>query len=72
MQAITAAIKNPLFLIVFFGMAALASLLGIAAPLRWSEPGALYLLIGSLLYLNFPFAAARRRRRPLSYSFLLT
>ena len=66
MQAITAAIKNPLFLIVFFGMAALASLLGIAAPLRWSEPGALYLLIGSLLYLNFPFAVTLMKNLPLN------
>jgi uncharacterized membrane protein len=66
MQAITAAIKGPLFLIVFFGMAALASLLGIAAPLRWSEPGALYLLIGSLLYLNFPFAVTLMKNLPLN------
>ena len=64
MQAITAAIKNPLFLIVFFGMAALASLL--LAPLRWSEPGALYLLIGSLLYLNFPFAVTLMKNLPLN------
>ena len=55
MQTMIAAIKSPLFLVVFFGSAALAALMGIAATLKWSEPGALYLLIGSLLYLNGPF-----------------
>jgi uncharacterized membrane protein len=66
MQSIIAAIKNPLFLTVFFGTAALAALLGIAAPLRWSEPGALYLLIGSLLYLNGPFGVTLLKNLPLN------
>ena len=43
MQSITAAIKSPPFLGVFFGTAVLALLLGLAAPFTWSEPGALYL-----------------------------
>ncbi len=66
MQSIIAAIKSPLFLAVFFGTAALAALLGIAAPLRWSEPGALYLLIGSLLYLNGPFGVTLLKNLPLN------
>jgi uncharacterized membrane protein len=66
MQSIIVAIKNPLFLTVFFGTAALAALLGIAAPLRWSEPGALYLLIGSLLYLNGPFGVTLLKNLPLN------
>ena len=66
MQSIIAAIKTPLFLAVFFGTAALAALLGIAAPLRWSEPGALYLLIGSLLYLNGPFGVTLLKNLPLN------
>lgn len=66
MQSIIAAIKTPLFLVVFFGTAALAGLLGIAAPLRWSEPGALYLLIGSLLYLNGPFGVTLLKNLPLN------
>ena len=41
MQSIIAAIKGPLFLVVFFGTAALAGLLGLAAPLKWGEPGAM-------------------------------
>jgi uncharacterized membrane protein len=66
MQAITAAIKSPLFLGVFFATAALAALMGIAATLKWSEPGALYLLIGSLLYLNGPFGVTLMKNVPLN------
>lgn len=66
MQSIVAAIKGPLFLVVFFGTAALAALMGIAATLQWGEPGALYLLIGSLLYLNGPFAVTLLKNLPLN------
>jgi uncharacterized membrane protein len=66
MQAIIAAIKGPAFLIVFFATAALAGLLGIAATLRWSEPGALYLLLGSLLFLNGPFGVTLMKNLPLN------
>ena len=66
MQTMIAAIKSPLFLVVFFGTAALAALLGIAATLKWSEPGALYLLIGSLLYLNGPFGVTLLKNLPLN------
>ena len=66
MQTMIAAIKSPLFLVVFFGTAALAGLLGIAATLKWSEPGALYLLIGSLLYLNGPFGVTLLKNLPLN------
>jgi len=66
MQSITAAIKSPPFLGVFFGTAVLAAVLGLAAPFRWSEPGALYLLIGSLLYLNGPFGVTVLRNVALN------
>jgi uncharacterized membrane protein len=66
MQSIIAAIKRPLFLVLFFGTAALAGLLGLAAPLEWSKPGALYLLIGSLLYLNGPFGVTLMKNLPLN------
>src|SRR3972149_1862389 len=66
MQSIIAAIKGPLFLVVFFGTAALAALLGLAAPLRWSEPGAGYLLLGSLLFLNGPFGVTLMKNLPLN------
>jgi uncharacterized membrane protein len=66
MQAIIMAIKGPLFLAVFFGTAALAALLGLAATLKWGEPGALYLLIGSLLFLNLPFGVTLMKNLPLN------
>jgi uncharacterized membrane protein len=66
MQAMIAAIKGPPFLAVFFGTAALAALLGLAAPLKWGEPGALYLLIGSLLFLNLPFGVTLMKNLPLN------
>lgn len=66
MQAIIAAIKGPLFLVVFFTTAALAGVLGIAAPLKWGEPGALSLLIGSLLFLNLPFGVTLMKNLPLN------
>jgi uncharacterized membrane protein len=69
MQSMIAAIKGPLFLVVFFGTAALAALMGIAATLKWGEPGALYLLIGSLLYLNGPFAVTLLKNVPLNNKF---
>jgi uncharacterized membrane protein len=70
MQSLIVAIKSPLFLTVFFGTAAFAALLGLAAPLRWSEPGALYLLIGSLLYLNGPFGVTLLKNLPLNNKLL--
>jgi uncharacterized membrane protein len=66
MQAITLSAKGPLFLLVFFGTAALAAILGVAAPFRWSEPNALYLLAGSLLYLNGPLGITLLRNLPLN------
>ena len=66
MQSIIIAIRSPLFLAAFFGTAALAALMGIVATLKWSEPGALYLLIGSLLYLNLPFGVTLMKNLPLN------
>jgi uncharacterized membrane protein len=66
MHAITAAIKSPVFLVVFFGTAALAGVLGLVAPLKWSEPGSGYLLLGSLLFLNFPFGVTLLKNLPLN------
>lgn len=66
MQAITTAIKRPLFLAVFFATAALAGLLGIVAPLRWHEAAAAWLLAGSLIYLNGAFGVTLMRNVPLN------
>ncbi|HEX2909168.1 MAG TPA: anthrone oxygenase family protein [Chloroflexia bacterium] len=55
MQAINIAVINPLFMLIFMGTAVLSLLLLIVALLRWQEPEALYLLIGSSLYLGGSF-----------------
>lgn len=51
MQSINTVVINPLFLTVFLGTAAACLLLIVSSLLRWHEPGAAYLLVGSLLYL---------------------
>jgi uncharacterized membrane protein len=66
MQSITTTIKNSLFLVLFFGTAAMAAILGIAAPIRWTEPGSGYLLLGSLLFLNLPFGVTLLKNVPLN------
>ena len=49
MQSINIVILNPVFFVAFFGTAALCVVLTIAALLRWGEPGAAWLLAGSIL-----------------------
>jgi uncharacterized membrane protein len=66
MQAITAAIKSPLFLVVFFGTAALAAILSGIAILEWGSPGSCYLLAGSLLFLMGAFPVTMMRNVPLN------
>lgn len=51
MQSINVAIINPIFLTVFFGTAAACTLVIIASLLHLRESGAVYLILGSLLYL---------------------
>jgi uncharacterized membrane protein len=63
MQSINVTVLNPLFFPVFFGTAAIALVLAIAALSDWSQPGALYLLAGALLYL-IGFRDDRVQRAP--------
>jgi uncharacterized membrane protein len=51
MQSINATILNPVFLMVFMGTTLACALTAILALVRWQQPGAAYLLAGSLLYL---------------------
>ena len=51
MQSINVAVINPWFLAAFLGTAAACVLLAISSLLMWHKPGAVYLLVGSLLYL---------------------
>lgn len=66
MQAITAAIRRPLFVTVFFGTAALCAVLSGWAILEWPRPGACYLLAGSLLFLMGAFPVTLMRNLPLN------
>jgi uncharacterized membrane protein len=51
MQSINIVILNPLFLGVFMGTALACVVLAFSALFGWQRPGAIWLLIGSILYL---------------------
>jgi uncharacterized membrane protein len=51
MNSINVVIVNPLFLAIFMGTALVCAILAVKAVIGWSEPGALWLLAGSLFYL---------------------
>ncbi|MEA5599256.1 DUF1772 domain-containing protein [Rivularia sp. UHCC 0363] len=51
MQAINITVINPLFMGVFLGTAIACIFLLISLISKWHQPGAVYLLVGSLLYL---------------------
>jgi uncharacterized membrane protein len=51
MQAINITAINPWFMTVLFGTAAACLVLAIVTLFQWQQPGAVYLLIGSLCYL---------------------
>ncbi len=51
MQSINITVINGLFMTVFLGTAVACILLTVFSLLNWHQPGAAYLLIGSLLYL---------------------
>lgn len=51
MQAINITVINPWFMIAFLGTAVACLFLVVSSLLKWHQPGAAYLLVGSLLYL---------------------
>ena len=51
MQSINVAVINPWFLTTFLGTAMLCATVGVTSLLAWHRPGAVYLLVGSALYL---------------------
>jgi uncharacterized membrane protein len=51
MQSINITAINPPFMVALFGTAVACIFLAIFSILKWHQPGAIYLLIGSLLYL---------------------
>jgi uncharacterized membrane protein len=66
MQSINVAVINPWFFAAFFGTAALCVVLAIASLFRWGEPGSIYLLAGSLLYLVGAILVTIRFNVPLN------
>jgi uncharacterized membrane protein len=55
MQSINVVVINPWFMAAFLGTALACVVLGIASLFTWERPGALYLLVGSLLYVAGTF-----------------
>ena len=51
MQSINVAVLNPWFLAAFLGTAVACVMALVSSLLRWQEPEAVYLLVGSTLYL---------------------
>jgi uncharacterized membrane protein len=51
MQSINITVINPWFMTAFLGTAVACVFLTVSSLLKWNQPGAVYLLVGSLLYL---------------------
>ncbi len=51
MQSINITAINPLFMIALFGTALACLFLAVSVLFKWRQPGAVYLLVGSLIYL---------------------
>lgn len=66
MQSINIVVINPLFMVVFMGTAVACLFLAVFSLLRWHQPGAAYLLVGSLLYLVGTFLVTIAFNVPLN------
>lgn len=66
MQSINITVINPSFMIVFMGTAVACLALTIAVLFKWSQPGAVYVLLGSLLYLLGTFGVTIAGNVPLN------
>jgi uncharacterized membrane protein len=66
MQSINITVINPWFMTAFLGTAVACLLLVISSLLKWNQPGAVYLLIGSLLYLIGTFGVTMVCNVPLN------
>jgi uncharacterized membrane protein len=51
MQSINITAINPLFMLAIFGTAGVCLLLAVSSLMKWQQPNAVYVLVGSLLYL---------------------
>ncbi len=66
MQAINITVINPWFMTVFLGTAIACIWVAITTLLNWRQPNAIYLLIGSLLYLVGTFGVTIGFNVPLN------
>jgi uncharacterized membrane protein len=66
MQSINITVINPWFMTAFLGTAATCLFLAVASLLNWHQPGDVYLLIGSLLYLIGTFGVTMVFNVPLN------
>ncbi|PZS19603.1 MAG: hypothetical protein DLM57_03750 [Pseudonocardiales bacterium] len=68
MQSINVAILNPLFGLVFFGTTATTVVLALSAPFTWQERGAVWRLVGGLLFVVGTFVVTVACNVPLNDS----
>jgi uncharacterized membrane protein len=66
MQSISITVINPWFMTAFMGTAAACLFLAVFALLKWHHPNAVYLLVGSLLYLVGTFGVTMVCNVPLN------
>ncbi len=66
MQFINITVINPWFMTAFLGTASTCLVLAISLLLKWNQPGAVYLLVGSLLYLVGTFGVTIAFNVPLN------
>jgi len=66
MQSINVAVLNPIFFTVFFGTGAIALAGAVLGLLQPNEPGAVYRIVGTLLYLLGAILVTMIRNVPLN------
>jgi uncharacterized membrane protein len=72
MQSINITVINPWFMTAFLGTAAVCLFLAVSSLSKWHQPGAIYLLIGSLLYLIGTFSVTMLGNVPLNNALAIT
>jgi uncharacterized membrane protein len=66
MQSINRVILNPLFLMIFLATPAACALVVLSSLWRWSEPGAVWLIVGSALYIGGTFLVTMAANVPMN------
>jgi uncharacterized membrane protein len=66
MQSINITVINPWFMTAFLGTAVTCLVLAVFSLLKWHQPGAIYLLVGSVLYVIGTFLVTMLGNVPLN------